>query len=252
MVFDEQQYIEAFKVCGNQLQQCLDTLENRHHAWHKVQPSRPSFADLIFSVGNRIYAVLLAKVENAHGQRGKQVQVQISLPEDQRTLLLEEARHFNLEPAFFPIWVHSMAPLSLGWNLLSPVSGEMINPAEVPDLPEPVPMSDWELSNLRVSVVINELRKKNVPILSYQDIPHVQPNIWFRDEDGLPGWICVVDPDAHEPLPDPDAFRRQLPDSPQEIPGYIARVGLKKHDISDPTPYRGDGFFVSYRGPEKV
>lgn len=253
MIFDEKHYIEAFKLCGNQLQACLDELEGRRYAWHKVRPSRPSFADLIFAVGNRIYAVLLAKVENAHGQRGKRVQVKLTLGETERNLLLEESRRFNLEPVYFPLWEQSMAPLSMGWNLLSPVSGDMMDPAEIPDLPGPVPMSEWELCNFRVSVVINDLKKRNREILSYQDIPQVHPNIWFRDEQGNPSWISVTDPDSSAPLPDPVEFRRHLPDSPSDIPGYIARVGIKKTDpSSDPTPCRGDAFFISYKGMDRI
>ena len=76
---DKNLYSETFSVCRKQLQACLDKLGERSHAWLKAEPRHPSFADFIFRVGNRVYAVLMARVERANQRSNRLVNLQISV-----------------------------------------------------------------------------------------------------------------------------------------------------------------------------
>ena len=248
MPSDQKLYLEAFSVCRKQLQTCLDKLGERSHAWLKAEPRHPSFADLIFRVGNRIYAVLIVRVEHAHGHRNKLTNLQISVITSERDLFLNECKRFNMQPLFFPMWMGSMTPFSMDWNLLIPESGRLSDPSAEEDSPQPVPMSEWELCNIRVSTVLEHLRKQHLQIISWQDIPDIRPNILFRAADGAVCWVIVTSAESSEILPSSAEINKQLPDSPDEVRGYSARVGLRStKDLSSPPP-RGDSFFINFTG----
>ncbi len=245
------QYLEAFQVCGKQLQSCLDQLGDCSYAWLKKEPRNPSFADLIFRVGNRVYAVLIVRVEHATGQRGKTTHLQISVPTPERDLFLSECERYNLTPLFFPMWMNSMAPLSMGWNLLVPESGAFLDPAVEKDLPHPVPMGAWELCNFRISIVLRHLHEQHLQILSWQDIPDIYPHILFRAADNAICWVIVIAADASEKLPDAASINSKLPDSPDEVRGYVARVDLQGTQRSS-FPARGDSFLTNFKGLEAL
>ena len=246
----QKKYLEAFQVCGKQLQACMDELGDRPHAWLKAEPRNPAFADLIFRVGNRVYAVLIVRVDHAHGRRGKPTHLQISLPTPERDLFLTECERYNLTPLFFPMWVDSMAPLSMGWNLLIPESGAFLDPADEKDLPQPVPMGEWELCNFRVGIVLQHLRNQNLQILSWQDIPDIRPHILFRAADNAFCWVIVTAAGSSEQMPDTADVNSRFPDSPDDIRGYVARVDFQSATHPATPPARGDSFFVRFNGLE--
>ncbi len=230
----------------------MDELGDRPYAWLKAEPRNPAFADLIFRVGNRVYAVLLVRVEHAHGQRGKPTHLQISLPTTERNLFLTECERYNMTPLFFPMWMDSMAPLSMGWNLLIPESGAFLDPATEEDTSQPVPMSDWELCNFRGSVVLRHLREQHLQILSWQDIPGICPHIFFRASDNALCWVIVTAEDPSEKLPDAAEINSKLPDSPDDVRGYVARVGFRSTRDPASPPVRGDSFFINFSGLEAM
>lgn len=245
---DKNLYSETFSVCRKQLQICLDKLGERSHEWLKAEPRHPSFADFIFRVGNRVYAVLMARVEHANQRSNRLVNLQISVVTFERDIFLRDCKRFNMQPLFFPVWMDSRTPLSKGWNLLIPESGVPLDPAAERDLPHPVPMSEWELCNLRVNIVLDHLRGQGLQILSWQDIPDISPHILYRAADGALCWVIVTSTRSTESFPKSSEINSQLPDSPNETRGYVARVGLGS--VEDPSlpPSRGEAFFTMFTG----
>ena len=111
-----------------------------------------------------------------------------------------------------------------------------------------VPMSEWELCNIRVSTVLEHLRKQHLQIISWQDIPDIRPHILFRAADGAVCWVIVTSAESSEILPSSAEINKQLPDSPDEVRGYSARISLRStKDLSSPPP-RGDSFFINFTG----
>jgi len=54
----------------------------------------------------------------------------------------------------------------------------------------PVEMTDWEVHDLAVNVVRQELEKEGRQIMSSQGNPNVDPSLWFVGDDG-PEWVVV-------------------------------------------------------------
>ena len=216
MSIDESMLWDAYRTAGRHLQNKIDEIKDRPCGWVKVRPSMPSFADLIFSVGNRMYAVLLVKLENTSSRNGRGLTFNFQVMPHELNLLLEECEHYRLEPAFFPLWVNSATPrvnigwdveaiinqnrradtmspmVQNGWNLIDPRSHKMLNPTAIEDIPGKVLMSEWEQQNMRVNHIVEHLEKHHLQLLSAQDIPGMTPSIWFRNEKGVPSWIAVL------------------------------------------------------------
>ncbi len=292
MSIDESMLLEAYRTTGRHLQKKLDEIKNRPCGWVKVRPSMPSFADLVFSVGNRIYAVLIVKLENASSRNGKGITVNFQVMPHELNLLLEECKHYRLEPAFFPLWVNSATPrvnvgwdveeiikqnrqvgtmmpmVHNGWNLIDPQSQKMLNPAEMKDIPGEVFMSEWEQQNMRVNYVVEHIEKRGLQMLSAQDIPGMMPNIWFRNEKGVPSWVAVLPDRSSKPDIDlqelrqmvkqshaargdkdrqpPQTLWSRLPASEEPYGEYVAYVKLKSAEHPERPILRGERISLDF------
>ena len=292
MSIDESMLLEAYRTTGRHLQEKLDEIKDRPCGWVKVRPSMPSFADLVFSVGNRTYAVLIVKLENASSRNGKGITVNFQVMPNELNLLLEECKHYRLEPAFFPLWVNSATPrvnigwdveaiinqnrrantmspmVQNGWNLIDPQSQKMLNPAEMKDIPGEVFMSEWEQQNMRVNYVVEHIEKRGLQMLSAQDIPGMMPNIWFRNEKGVPSWVAVLPDRSSKPDIDlqelrqmvkqshaargdkdrqpPQTLWSRLPASEEPYGEYVAYVKLKSAEHPERPILRGERISLDF------
>ena len=289
--------LEAYRTAGRHLQGKLDEIKDRSCGWIKVRPSRPSFADLVFSVGNRMYAVLIVKLEKSSFRNGKGITVNFQVMPHELNLLLEECERYRLEPAFFPLWGNSATPrvnvgwdveeiitqnrqagtmtpmLQNGWNLIDPRSQKMLNPAEVKDIPGEVFMSEWE-QNMRVNYVVKDIEKHGLQMLSAQDIPGVMPNIWFRNEKGVPSWVAVLPDRGSKSNADlqelrqmvqqsyaagddkgkqpPQTLWSRMPVSDEPYGEYVAYVKLKSADHFGRAILRGEVISLDFDGLEAL
>lgn len=80
-------------------------------------------------------------------------------------------------------------PARSGWGLNHATTGaHVVPPAMLTEAP--VEMTDWEVHDLAVSVVQQELEKVGRQIMSSQGNPNVDPSLWFVGDDG-PEWVVV-------------------------------------------------------------
>lgn len=252
MAIADSDYSEAFNTAGKHLQACMNE-SGATFRWIKMRPSKPAFADLVFVCGQRMYAVLLAPMASQKkAEGGSGVSVRFEIPHEEHELLMQECERYHLEPVVFPLWIGIMQPLlSRGWNLFSLRDMQPIDPSAQPDMP-PVLMSEWELCNFCVEQVLHELEEKRLRIFSYQDIPGVYPNLWFRDEEGRRAWVSVLTSFGREFARIP----RETLDLPRKLPkecvGYIARMAVTAFDRPGAHPMRGDSLAVNYQGLERL
>lgn len=249
MAIPESDYLEAFKTAGAHLQARMDESEAADFGWIKRRPSKPAFADLVFTSGRRMYAVLLVAM-TSQKQEGEGSRASFEIPREQRALLLQECERYQLEPVVFPQWLGIMQPLTTGWNLFSLSTLEPVTPGDTADTP-PAPMSEWELCNFCVSQVIQELEDKALSLHSYQDIPGIYPNLWFRDAEENRAWVAVLPAfgTAQARIPQEVLdLRRKLP----SCVGYIARMAVTSSAHPGAHPQRGELLSLRYDGLEKL
>ncbi len=134
-----------------------------------------------------------------------------------------------------------------------------------------VEMSEWELHNFAIQIVRDDIGKNmEGSILSYCDVIGIDPQIWFDDQQGNRCWVIVrhfaqIEGTESTPFKGIEARNSQL------VPydGYFAAVSVassepftldldaklvplsKRFDGSSPV-YRGDGFYVSFKGLERI
>ena len=252
MAIPESDYLEAFKTAGRHLQTCMDASDAASFGWIKMRPSKPAFADLVFTAGQRMYAVLLVSMASQKkAEGGSGLSVQFDIPREQHELLLQECERYRLEPVVFPLWLGIMQPLTTGWNLFSLNTMEPVTPGAEPDIP-PVPMSEWELCNFCVGQVVKELEEKSLRIYACQDLPDIYPHIWFTDEDNRRAWVAALPTFGTEPERIPNEVKDLRHKLPNGVAGYIARMGVSSAERPGAHPLRGEGLFVRYKGLEKL
>ena len=81
------------------------------------------------------------------------------------------------------------SPTEPGWGLVYARSHLPVNP---PDLisEDKIVMTDWELQDLAVQVVRDQLSKDGRTLMSWNGDPRVNPSIWFVGDAG-PEWVIV-------------------------------------------------------------
>lgn len=253
MAIPEADYAEAFMLAGKHLQACMDACAGcGSFRWLKARPSKPAFADLVFTHGQRVYAVLLAAMTSQKKIDGAAASATFEITQEQRTLFAEECTRHRLEPVLFPLWTGIMQPLTTGWNLFSLRDMSPVNPTTAPAAEKPEPMSEWELSNFRVELVVQELKDNTLPLYSCHDIPGVYPNIWFRDESGQRACVAVVPAAGEGDTRLPAEVLEMLRKLPAGLKAYIARIGITNADDPEQPPTRAKALHVHYRGMEKL
>lgn len=250
MAIPESDYLDAFKTAGAHLQACMDASTDCAFRWIKMRPSKPAFADMVFTTGQRMYAVLLVAM-TSQKKEGSASRASFEIPREQRELLLQESERYRLEPVVFPLWLGVMQPLTTGWNLFSLKDMEPVLPGE--SLAQPrVPMSDWELCNFCVSHVLRELKENSLRIYTCHDLPDMYPHIWFTDEDDHRAWIAVLPAFGPAPTSIPAEVKELRLKLPAGVAGYIAHLGITSAERPGAHPARGEELSVSYRGLEKL
>lgn len=204
--------------------------------WLKTEMTLPSFCNLVFSYGGNTFAVVPVPMSR----------MQYQIPQNKKKLLLENAEKYHLIPCLFPVDVKTEKPLVAKWNLFNLITNSFVNPTQIPAR-ENVPMSVWELRLLAINIVRRHLEEEGDQILSWQDVPEIQPQIWFRDSQGRESWIVMCsDNDADKVMTSvaPHADRLRM------YPGYIAPVGFISPDMG--IPKRQQGAFCNFRGLKEI
>lgn len=134
-------------------------------------------------------------------------------------------------------------PFESGWNLRHTHTGKIIIPTEISD-DSLRPVSDWELLNWAITIVMNDLQKNGNKILSFTDAPDVMPQLWFEDKSGNRCWVQVI---VNKPM----SIANFSGTSAEKYKGYIAGVSITPTD-GEPILYRSHPAAVNYQGLQKV
>ena len=178
-------FLEARHIAGAALQAQFEQEEGNvepqvDYRWIKAELTWPSFDHLTFGYGNQIFSVL---VDVTHD--GK-----FGLTEQQIDRCLEACSENNLIPCVFRVNPNPIRPASAGWNLQHLVTNNPVVPKEWANS-EMVEMSAWELQNFSIQIIRNHIDEIGGEVLSFCDVPGIDPQIWFRDKAGNRAWVVV-------------------------------------------------------------
>ncbi len=262
-------FLRARHIAGVQLQEQFKA-NNQHNAnsivdgfkWIKNELTYPSFDNLTFAYKSSIFSVVIEIID----EKGS------SFIRQQKDRILKACEENNLIPCTFRIECRDktnnfietlivnkdfsdceLLPLEQGWNLYDARTGQKIDPLSSASS-KPTRMSKWELHNFAIQVVRGELEKEGSEILSFCDLPEVNPQIWFKNKNNETGWIIVK-----HIVNDSDLDCRKwvgLEDKSQHLKpfdGYFASVQFFSMNTNSNTElYRRDAMIVKYDGLERI
>lgn len=236
------EYISAFKITGKYLQNMFNKynqvsiIQKDDFTWLRAQIISPTFDSMNFRYKNQVFSVLLDlvdiiddKIVSYFSNKAKKLQIEI-------------CQKNNLIPCIFNVKIRNLQPATGGWNLINTISNKKINPLEFAS-DDLIPISDWELSNWGIMIVMNDLEKKGEKILSFTDVPDISPNIWFEDKNGNKNWIHVS---VNGKLPKPNYLKNTIT---RYYKGYTANVSILPIN-DDKVIYRAQPAEILYTGLE--
>ena len=267
-------FLRARHIAGSQLQDQFNannqnsvTSSYDGFKWIKAELTYPSFDNLTFAYKNSVFSVVIELIDDKGSSFTKQQKDRLLIACEENNLIActfrlnfkEKADNFisrlmgNKDQLDY-----ELTPLKQGWNLYDARTSQAIDPLNLASN-EKILMSKWELSNFANQIVRNDLEKEGNQILSFCDLPEVNPQIWFKNKKGETGWVIV----KHTKNENEKDFKEWvgLEDrSPQLKPydGYFASVQLVPsvgwNGVSEfPTNlFRGDGMYVNYKGLERI
>lgn len=241
------EFFHCWKAAGLHLNKQVD---GGIQYWLRAHPYPPFLEHLSFRLGNQLYFV---RVEDADGK--------VKGPGSLRGLLTA-ARNANGLACLLPMkkrlfggsWIADMPR----WGLLDVDTRLPIDPvALVTD--EKIEMTQWELHDMAVQVVLGHLEKQGLQVMSSHGNPEVDPSIWVVGTTGKPEWVVV------RPIKFP-ADKAKRPDNWATIARNCAKLSTTGHFASvafasvnqpfqsnseAPVPlWRGHGMHVRFSGLE--
>jgi hypothetical protein len=263
-------FLQARQIAGFQLQEQFTFYNkgkeiyssNHGFKWIKAELTYPSFEHLTFAYKNSVYAVVIELIENT----------ETSCSIQQKERLLIACTENNLIPCLFKVNIQEannkmfktnnsnysqddfvLNSVEQGWNLFDPISNKRIDPLTLSS-EEPAIMSKWELSNFAIQIVIADIVKEENQILSFCDMPEINPQIWYKSKEGRVGWIIVKHITNDGDL-DYKKWVGLEQKNEQLLPydGYYALVQFEsKKSNSMMILNRGDQILVNYKGLERI
>ena len=262
-------FLRARHVAGAQLQNQF-LVNNRKNVnssydgfkWIKAELTYPSFDNLTFAFKSSIFSVVVELIDEKESLFTKQ----------QKDMLLDACGKYNLIPCLFKIIIkekagnipgqltgaenqpgYELKALQQGWNLYDAATNREIDPVSLAS-DEKTIMSEWELGSFAIQVVRNDLEKEGNHVLSFCDLPEVNPQIWFKNKKGETGWVIVKHVKSESGL---DCRKwTGLEDKIGNLKpydGYFASVQFYSMNTNSAAElYRGDGMSVKYKGLERI
>ncbi len=262
-------FLKARQIAGIQLQEQFKIFNNGKvdssfdgFKWVKTELTYPSFDNLTFSYKSSVYSVVIELIDNTGS----------SFSLKQRERLLNACAENNLVPCLFKINLqeksknllsfmassniqdeYELNSLEQGWNLFNARTNQKINPLTLSS-DEPTKMSKWELSNFAIQIVRTDIEKEGNEVLSFCDLPEINPQIWFKDKQGNVCWVVVkhitseIDLDYKKWVGLEQHNEQLLP-----FDGFYASIqfhSLKTNSMINLN--RGDAYVVNYKGLERI
>ena len=210
--------------------------------WIKTELSYPGFDDFTFSYMCSIYSVMVLRATDT----GRLLNVPPRID-----ALREEASRNNLVPCVFPINDRTGRPFfKNSWNLVNPFTGKRVTP-DTDSSNELTELSQCELLNWAVNIVMDYIDKQGLKLDSFCDAPGIEPQIWFQDKNNSHCWVKVfpcVYPDDGKGL----SFDLTNYNHPELLnhDGYTAKVSFMP--MNAPKLYRTHPADVNFRGLELI
>jgi hypothetical protein len=262
-------FLRARHIAGSQLQHQFN-INNKKNVnssydgfkWIKAELTYPSFDNLTFAYKDSIFSVVIELIDEKVS----------SFTRQQKDRLLKACKENNLIPCTFKLNFreksddlldqqmgdkneldYELSALEQGWNLYDARTNQRIDPIELAGN-ERIRMSKWELSNFAIQIVRNDLEKEGNQILSFCDLPEINPQIWFKNKKGETGWIIVKHIENERDLDYKEWVGLEGKSPKLKLyDGYFASVqffSLKTNSTTD--LFRGDGMYVKYKGIERI
>ena len=241
------EFLTCWKSAGLHLSNQVD---GGIQSWLRAHPFPPFLEHLSFRLGNQLFFVRVEDVDGKVDGPGSLLGL-LSVAKGCRG----HACVLPMKKKFFGgTWVADNS----GWGLLDAESRKPVNPvALVTD--EDVEMTPWELQDMAVQVVRENLEKQGFQLMSWQGNPEVDPAIWFVGKSKKPEWVVV----RAVRYPESQALRPENWDSITDGCAHMSRTGHFasvavvnvtqpfKSENEAPVPlFRGHGMHVRFTGLE--
>jgi hypothetical protein len=258
--------IKARQIAGAQIEYLLKINHKQNDPksfrWIKTDWTYSSFEHFTFAYKNSIFPVFIELYEN-----GKSL-----MTENEKARFIDAAKKYNLIPCLFKVNIQKskqstlknifgsnneikIEPFSNGWNLYDLRNGNKILPEEY-GTDENIPMSEWEMMDFAIQICRAEIEKKSWKLLSYCNLPEIDPQIWIRDEFNRISWVIVRTIIKDEDK-DYRNWIKKIKDITfmQKYDGYFAGVYSRSMNSFfgiEPTVNRGDPITARFLGFESV
>lgn len=212
--------------------------------WLRADLNPPLAEHLSFFIGNQLIFVFVG-VDDVLGPSS-------------RSLFLEAAKEAKAIPAIFRVKHNGTEyqPMLKGWGLLHAQTRRLLDPTDLV-LDELIEISDWEVHDFALQVLVNFIQEKGDVIISKQSSLHNDPSIWFRDDNGA-SYIIVRSGryPLQEALRPKNIYKIVHSCKPRSLFGYFASVTVANIDqqyTNDLLPLnRGQGMAVRFTGLESL
>jgi len=246
-----QEFFTCWQCAGQHLNKQLD---GGIRFWLRTHPYPPFLEHLSFRIGNQLFFI---RVEDADGivQGPGTYKGLYSVADGSKGhACLLTMKRAGGGAGGGGLWV----PARPGWGL---IDARLDRPVDPPSLvtDEKIEMTRWELQDMAVQIVRDDLTKKDLKLMSWQSNPDVDPSLWFVGESGGPEWV-VVRPAT---FPDKEAARpRNWEGIANQCArmsriGHFASVGITSPDQKFASPneareplWRGHKMHLHYDGLE--
>lgn len=263
-------FLQARQIAGFQLQKQFKIYNkgkkiyssNDGFKWIKAEMTYPSFDHLTFAYKNSVFAVVIELIDNTETSFSLQQKKRLLIACNENNLIpclfkvnLQESNNvvFKTNNSIYNQDDFELNSVEQGWNLFDPINNKKIDPINL-STEEPAIMSKWELSNFAIQTVIADIVKEENKILSFCDMPEINPQIWFKNKEEKIGWIIVKHITNDSDLD----YRKWVgleQKNAQLIPydGYYASLQFhSKKTNSMNILNRGELISVNYKGLERI
>lgn len=241
---------EEFARCWQAAGKHLSKQSDAPISWIKATLNGLVMEHFSFRLGNQIFFV---QIEDVDGN--------LDYP-SQKEAFLEKAKLWNGVACTMPMkcFAGDWRPMLPNWGLQEVDTGKLLIPPEL-ITDEAIEITDYELLDIAVQVVRDNLIESGKEITSTQSDPKVNPSIWFV-EDGKLSWVLVrAARHPEESAPKPENFNEMAKQFTQAgYSGYFASVVIARADDPfDPNAkysgnfyplVRGSGYFCKHSGLE--
>jgi hypothetical protein len=245
---EQEPFPEEFQQAWSCAGKHLDRMAGPGLQWLRAWLTPPVAEHLAFRMGNQIIFIFV------------EVDDWWTFDPEANRVFLDVAREANAVPCLMPMQLRAgtYVPALPAWGLKHALTGHVVDPvALVSD--ERIEMTDWELHDLAVQIVRDQLHAQGKKLWSWQSALQIDPSLWFEDEEG-PAWVVIRAaryPEREAAVPgNIEAIRDSLAQVTRR--GFFASVAVANaEDPFDPAIgpvplWRGHGMHVRFTGLQEV